>query len=508
MQRAAEVLTARLQASEVPIPRDGPGANGIAWLKTLALGDIESRDGLRGIALLSRLDQGRGGPESAFHLLVRLGVFSEDEQLGLLRHRIHQDFSPEVLANAEFLAREEEDPRHAPDWGEGPGPVAIDDPWTSDVDDALLLRTSGHQTTVHILISDAAGRVPPDSPVAREGLLRAATLYLPTGKIPMMPPVLSEQALSLSADAPRTMLDFCCIFTDGDDAPQLQIRPVRACLGARLTYDDADRRIREPSDAPLDRMLVALSALSGRLRARREARGAVRIERDEVSVRVVEGRIRLATLSRESDSRRLVSEFMVLACTEAGRFAMTHDIPIVYRRQAPPEDPTATVGLVPGTRAYAYRMVRSLRRAELTTQPALHFGLGVVGYTQVTSPIRRFQDYLSHIQLKGFLEQGHPPFDASDILRMFGDLESRVDTLVGVEREARRYWLMKALQECEGRVVDGEIVAVTGSRGIVNLDETGLDLPLPGAGHLTPGMRVKVRVIEVSPRQDRAVLAL
>ena len=91
---------------------------------------------------------------------------------------------------------------------------------------------------------------------------------------------------------------------------------------------------------------------------------------------------------------------------------------------------------------------------------------------------------------------------------MFGDLESRVDTLVGVEREARRYWLMKALQECEGRVVDGEIVAVTGSRGIVNLDETGLDLPLPGAGHLAPGMRVKVRVIEVSPRQDRAVLAL
>jgi exoribonuclease-2 len=199
---------------------------------------------------------------------------------------------------------------------------------------------------------------------------------------------------------------------------------------------------------------------------------------------------------------------MVLACTQAGAFARANGIPTVYRRQNPPDDRNATQGLKPGTRAFAYRMVRTLRRAELTTNPDFHFGLGVVGYTQVTSPLRRFQDFVEHVQIKGYLRTGRAPLDTDALLRVFGDLEGRAEALTQVEREAKRYFTLKYLKKFENQDVAGEVVAALGSRGIVSLDDCGLELPVAGAGHLALGTRVVVRVREVDPRRDRVTLGL
>lgn len=494
---------------------DVSARQGVAWLKALAVNGAEDKEGQRGLDLLEALTGGTGGEANlrAFDLLVRLGIFHEDEVLGLHRFRLRREFPPEVEADAARLAvaplpAEEEAGREAlavP--AGGCGPLAIDDAWTSDVDDALMVEPDGEGTVVHVLIADPSAAVSVDGPVGREGAARASSLYLPTGKVPMLPPVLSEAALSLDGGPGRPALDFVTTLAADGRVLGFQVRPVRLTLERRLTYEAVDALLADAASAdPVAAALRTLRDLAEALRRRRIEAGAVLVERDDVAVRVIDGQLVLRRQAADSPGRRLVQEFMVLACTLAGRFARDNGIPVVYRRQSPPDDKDPGAGLVPGTKAWAFKMLRSLKRAEPSTHPEAHFGLGVVGYTQVTSPLRRFQDFLAHVQIKGFLRQGRAPLDAERILKAFGDLEAQGDAILTTEREAKRYWMLKWLARSVGEVVEGEVVSVQGSRAWVELDETGLVLPVNGLGHLQAGTRVRSRVRDVDPRRDRVTL--
>ena len=70
----------------------------------------------------------------------------------------------------------------------------------------------------------------------------------------------------------------------------------------------------------------------------RLSEGAVCIVAPEVDVRVAgDGRIVLDRMERDSTSRRLVTETMVLAGELAARFCIERGLPAIYRRQPPPE---------------------------------------------------------------------------------------------------------------------------------------------------------------------------
>jgi exoribonuclease-2 len=516
LDRVVRRLQAALDGTDPFDETDAAARQGASWLKALAVSESgEDKDSKRGVELLAAMTGGTGGeaPGRSFDMLVRLGVFHEDEVLGIHRHRLKLDFLPEVLADAERIATSplpdsESHNRKVLRTDPGtPGPIAIDDPWTTDVDDALWLETAGGETRVHVLIADPSAAVTLEGPVGREGASRATSLYLPTGKVPMLPPLLSEGTLSLDGGADRPMLDFVCSLSADGLVTGFQVSPVFASLSRRMTYDEVDAvladdsRVDEASDA-----LQTLRALAVALRRRRVDAGAVIVDRDDVSIKVIDGVPTLKRQAADSPARRLVQEFMVLACSQAGRFARENGIPLVYRKQSPPEDKAPGAGLVPGSKAWAYKMLRSLKRAELSTTPEYHYGLGVMGYSQVTSPLRRFQDFLAHVQLKGFLREGHAPLTTERILRAFGDLETMADALLTTEREAKRYWMLKWLAQSIGAEVGGEVVAVQGSRALVELDETSLILPVPGMGHVAPGSRVRARVREVDPRRDRVTL--
>jgi len=490
---------------------------GTSWLRALAVDGIRDRDGRRGVDLVERL---MGGDVSdceyqAFALLNRLGVFDEDEILGMHRNRIKADFPPEVESEAARLARQplpesELAERYVLDTPSGwCGPIALDDPWTHEVDDALMVEPQGSATRVHILIADPSAGIPFDSLVAEEGMARAATLYMPHAKVSMLPQVLSEDAFSLKAGKTRPMLDFDCVITPEGDVVDFRIAPVMAVLERRMTYEEADRLVADKvSDDPATSVLETLCDLAETLLERRVENGALVLPRNDVSVRVENGDVVVRRLPFESCSRRMVTEFMVLACTMAGGFARENSIPVVYRRQDPPDDKDAAGGLDRGSRAWTWRVIRSLHRAELTTSPDFHYGMGVVGYTQVTSPLRRFQDFAVHVQLKGFLRDGRILLGQDTLMRIFGDLETRGADVIRTEMDAERYFLLKALRKCVGMDVEGEVVTTRGTRAIVELDETGLRLPVPGGRGLNPGTRVEVKVLEVDPRRDRVSLRL
>ena len=74
----------------------------------------------------------------------------------------------------------------------------IDGNFTTDFDDALSFEpeeSGGGTLGVHI--TDAGAIMPPEGPLEDEARLRATSLYLPDDRLPMLPPRLSEDQLSL-----------------------------------------------------------------------------------------------------------------------------------------------------------------------------------------------------------------------------------------------------------------------------------------------------------------------
>lgn len=518
LERVALSLEAALGEAPAADLSHPDRALGSTWLQDLAVDGPDGRNGTRGVRVLEKVLGGKiSDPgNQAVYLLTRLDVYEEDEILALHRNRIRARFPAEVEVEAASLARVSLSEgelglrRTLEPGGDRGGPVAVDDPWTTEVDDALMVEEMESGFRVHVLIADPSAGMTLDSLTAAEGMARAATLYLPNGKVHMFPPVLSEEAFSLNQGELRPMLDFACDLSIGGTVSDFRFEPVLARVERHLSYDEADGLIGAEAGTP-DRTAASLKTLNDLailLRRRREEAGALILARDDISVRVEDGEIVVRRLPWASPSRRMVAEFMVLACTQVGRFARLNGIPAVYRRQDPPDDPDAASGLKPGTKPFFYRMVRSLRRAEITTQPDFHYGMGVEGYTQVTSPLRRFQDFAVQVQLKGFLKDGKAPMDRERILRIFGDLETRGDAVTRTEREARRYFLLKSLKPSEGTVVTGEVLATQGSRAMVELDANGLEVHVPGGGRLNPGAKVRLRILEANPRRDRVSVQL
>lgn len=103
----------------------------------------------------------------------------------------------------------------------------------------------------------------------------------------------------------------------------------------------------------------------------------------------------------DNAAKRLVSEMMILCNEVIADFGSSNDIPLPYRGQPPPNisDPSAFERLPVGpARSLAY--IRVMRAAEMDFRgPLPHDTLGVNGYVQFTSPIRRYVDLLAHFQV-------------------------------------------------------------------------------------------------------------
>ena len=126
-------------------------------LKEYALFGAEAPEAPKAKAILERAQI--QGPHTPFEILVRLGEWSEDENLFLLRHRIPQTFGGNVLNEVgEILtAASGSIPLHPQDRDlTFLHPLTIDSEYTRDVDDALSLETVRGEEQVGIHISDVA----------------------------------------------------------------------------------------------------------------------------------------------------------------------------------------------------------------------------------------------------------------------------------------------------------------------------------------------------------------
>ncbi|OAG28753.1 ribonuclease catalytic domain-containing protein [Thermodesulfatator autotrophicus] len=471
------------------------------WLKALQeyllFGD-EAQNAKETKELLKRVGADR--PSKIFEILVSTGIFTEDENLELLRFDIQEDFPKEVeeaaqeIASRSFSREGREDLTNL-------SPVTIDGPETRDFDDAIHFVQNDEELEVGIHIADVSAFVPPESPIFREALNRGATIYLPDRIIPMLPRIISEEAASLIAGKERPALSFIIKLSPGGEIKKFRLTRSIIKVAKRLTYDEADQLLQ--SD------LKPLYEMAQKLFDRRLKAGALPVYLPEINLRVEDGRIILERIEI-TGARFLISEYMILANYVAALFLKENQIPAIYRSQPKPKE-----RLISGGEQdifLNFMQLRQLSRGEMLLSPEFHHGLGLPCYTTVTSPIRRVVDLIIEHQLCHFLETGKPRFSLEDIEEFTKEISRALEVVNTVKNRTYRYWLLKYLKEnARNRPLEALVIDIHQRKAKVLLLDFMLtvDVPLPPSLRLQPGEKIKVVLKGIQPREEavRAFLA-
>lgn len=396
-------------------------------------------------------------------------------RLGLNLRKPEYDLGPDC-------ARQRRDLRHLKAF-------AIDNAWSNDPDDAIGME--GERLWVHV--ADPSAAVGPGSLADQDARARAATLYLPEICVPMLPDqALARYGLGLEAESPA--LSFGIDF----DA-EGQIRDVDFCPSivrvTRLSYEAADALL---DQEPLSR----LDALARENEQRRRRNGAIDISIPEVKVEVQESRPRIFKIE-PTRSQAVVREAMLLAGEAAARFAFREGIAFPYYGQEAPGEAKIPEGL-----AGEWAKRRLMRAGSLRESPVAHRGLGLSLYTQVTSPLRRYQDLLAHQQLCAYLE-GRPLLERDDILERSAQAQLMASCCRQAERQSLLHWKLVWLrQNPEWRAI-GQVVARNGKRATVFFADIGLesDMALDESLGLNAQAEFKLSGVDVARLESRFTLA-
>lgn len=347
-------------------------------------------------------------PENAHKLLLETGIWN------ITRNPYPTRYGLATQSASEGLGKPPAEERM-----EVPGiSYAIDSPWSTDPDDAVGF--DGKYLWIHI--ADPASSVQPESSIDKAAMNRGTTLYIPEGAVRMLcEDCLEDYALGLKKKS--NALSFRILQDENGAIEDCQI--FRTIVNVqRLTYENADKLKETPELKPL--FEIARKNL-----ARREKAKAVQIKMPEVhiSVEPETKKVSISPLVRyESDS--MVCEMMLLAGEGAAHFAFKNNIPFPYVSQETPDIPKD----IPEGLAGQFKLLRCMHKRSVGITPGLHAGLGITGYSQVTSPLRRYSDLVAHQQLRAFIK-GERLIDKDSMLQRI----STGDAASIAARKASRY---------------------------------------------------------------------
>ncbi|HET7839513.1 MAG TPA: ribonuclease catalytic domain-containing protein [Rectinemataceae bacterium] len=305
---------------------------------------------------------------------------------------------------------------------------AIDNAWSHDPDDAIAW--DGSSVWVHV--ADPASLILPGSPADIEALARGSTLYLPELTSPMLPDQALERfGLGLSPTSPALSVRI-------ELAEDASVRAVEVLASTvrvrRASYGEADALIAAGKASEL----AALDRIADLRRERRVADGAIEIDIPEVRIKVSGRDIGIEAVPH-CHSSGIVREMMLLAGEAVARWAFERRLAFPYYSQESPGEPGA---LANGEGLSAQFARRRLMRSGMSgPSPSAHRGLGLPFYAQATSPLRRYQDLLGHMQLRAVLE-GRTPLDADEVGRRCALAQAASGQTRQAERASDLHWTL------------------------------------------------------------------
>lgn len=449
------------------------------------------------------------------NLLIRLGVWEEDENLELLRLGIENVFTKDQLDESARLAESKIDFDGREDLRQIPA-LTIDGPLTRDFDDALSLEISEDTLDLGIHIADVASFISQDSILDRTARERASSLYMPRHEISMLPPDLSHDTLSLKQGCDRQAISLLARFDKTGKLLDYRLAASVVRVQDRLTYDEVNETLRtDDGRGPVDGhqraradILKQMRELSRILHNKRVERGALMLSLPEVHFTFeADSSPSLKIVDQNTPSRMIVAEFMILYNCLIARFCRDNRIPVLFRTQ---EEPGERFTLEEsGYLYYVFQQRRKLRRLKLNTAPHPHSVLGLDVYVQGTSPIRRYLDLVVQRQIKGFLMGVEPVCNEKQLEEIGMTIAPVMKSLGTIKRNRMRYWILKFLSLHTGEKYRAMVLDEFKRKYRIVFKDSFLvaEIRRQNGVIFKPGEEIVVEVKNVDPWEDSIELA-
>lgn len=455
---------------------------------------------------IARRMMARAGLESLqdiFRILVRLGVFEENENLELLRHQVSADFNETVLTRAAQIVSskpmgavtERRDLTHL-------SLMTIDGQGTLDFDDAISIEEKDDGFRLGVHISDVGHVIKKNDVVDQEASARSSSIYMPDQKISMLPSVLAEGLCSLKAGLERPAISIMIDLSAQAEIVSTEILQSLIKVKHQLTYYDVNNAV---DDNPQKRILLDIAK---KYRQKRLDDGAIQITVPEIGIWVNENQeVSVNQVNRESPGRLLVSELMIMANGLMANHLKERQLPAIFRSQREPRQRLYKNNA--GTLFQNWMQRRLLSRFILSTEPDWHSGLGLNAYITATSPIRKYSDLINQRQIRASLglESAYRADQVADIIK---SLELPMSLVGRFQYTRHRYWLLKYLENQVGQKEEAIVLHKARRKYQILLNRYMLecDLPITSGIELKPEDLIQVTIQRVSARQDIVQVAI
>ena len=329
--------------------------------------------------------------------------------------------------------------------------------------------------------------------------------------IPMLPHILSNGICSLNPYVDRLTLS--CIMEITPDGEVKDFDFVDCVINSKkaMTYEDVnsileDKVVPEDYEEFTDDLLM-MERLARKLEKRKIRRGYVNLGNHEVNIEMDnEGNPVKFSEKKTGIAEKIIENFMLLAGECAASYLV---LPTAYRvHEAPDEDRVeeafdmleksgirvkSTHDICNGhviqklldqikdedDRNFAASIIlRSMKRARYSVENIGHFGLGLRGYDQFTSPIRRAPDLVTHRNIK---MQRDNKFDVRIVDSYYDEVDQfcqhatmKERNADQAERDANQFEMNRYMSEHIGEKFMARVVYVN-SRGIYIKTFDGID---------------------------------
>ncbi len=373
----------------------------------------------------------------------------------------------------------------------------IDPTDAKDFDDALsLCKLDDDRWEVGVHIADVSHFVKAGSQIDLEGYERATSVYLVDRVVPMLPERLSNNICSLRPQEEK--LCFSAVFVLDDKAEVLEEWFGKTIIFSdrRFNYDEAQKII-ETGEGDFSEDLLTLNRLAQIIRQKRYKSGSIGFERAEVKFEIdAKGKPTRVFFKEYRESNQLIEEFMLLANKKVAEFVHAKKgdgkaPTFVYRIHDKPNDEKLQA-FSSFVKKFGYSIqtssnkkisdsinqllddiqgkkeqnilenlaIRTMAKAEYSTNNIGHYGLAFKYYTHFTSPIRRYPDIMAHRLLFNYLNGGTSA-NKSEYESMCVHSSDMERKAVLAERSSIKFKQVEFLMDKIGQEFDGVISGIT-----------------------------------------------
>ncbi|MFW5761373.1 MAG: ribonuclease R, partial [Cyclobacteriaceae bacterium] len=322
--------------------------------------------------------------------------------------------------------------------------ITIDPEDAKDFDDALSIEKINNDTyRIGVHIADVSHYVKEKTLLEEEAYFRGTSVYLVDRVVPMLPERLSNNICSLRPDEDK--LTFSAVFDLNLDGKILSSWFGKTIIRSnrRFSYEEVQQIIENQEGELYDEINI-LDTIARVIRNKRMKSGAIAFDKKEVKFRLDDKGKPLSVYYKEQkEAHKLIEEYMLLAnkavAERIGKIrGKSQPRTFVYRIHDIP-NPEKLNSLSEFVSKLGYKLktdtrkniskslnsllkesegkgeenlietlaIRSMAKAEYSTQNIGHYGLAFDYYTHFTSPIRRYPDLMVHRLLHAYLNNAN-----------------------------------------------------------------------------------------------------